>query len=357
MFQKEIKNDKTDIGQLSKLFKKEEDMLKYDDNNNCLIYGDKSDFINEDIFFKQKETIDPYYLDKRKSSIDLNLTEKNIHEFLNNDLIKALDYDDSMDPDPEENCEISDSSSSNAYISGSSDCTSKQNSPEFNSKVIKDENKININLNKDNFINKNNSNNVNNKNSDVNIDNENNKNYINKDNNIKNNEKEKDEMIDKNIKNRIEILNDPLFTPIFIPNEINKNKIKENKKIEEEKTEKKKEKKNNSLKNKFDDDVEPIIMMTMPSLEEKTKLPLEIRVGDWICLYCNNLNFSFRIKCNRCGLLRKSSTHLLKKKFYNNKYQYLDNNNNYNNFSINFNNNNNYELNYNNNFYINNNNM
>ena len=118
-----------------------------------------------------------------------------------------------------------------------------------------------------------------------------------------------------------------------------------------------KKNKNNSLKNKFDDDVEPIIMMTMTNMEEKTKLPLEIRVGDWICLYCNNLNFSFRIKCNRCGLLRKSSSHLLKKKYYNNKYQNFGNNNlNNENYSKHFNNNY-YELNYNNNFYINNNNM
>ena len=343
MFQKDVKNEKTDTGQLSKLFKKEEDMIKLD-SNNCLIYGDKSDFINEDIFFKQKETINPYYLDIRKSSIDLNLTE-NIHEFLNNDLIKALDYDDFVDP--EENCENSDSSSSNAYISGSSDYTSKQNSLELNSKVIKNEKEIN-NLNKDNSINKNNVINVNNKNPDIINENNININNINN-NNIKDNEKEKDEMIDKNIKDKIEKLNDPLFTPIFIPNEMNNKIIKEKKKKEEENIEKKKEKKNNSLKNKFDDDVEPIIMMTMANMEEKTKLPLEIRVGDWICLYCNNLNFSFRIKCNRCGLLRKSSTHLLKKKYYNNKYQYLGNNNNFNN-DINYNNNNydNYELNYNN---------
>ena len=94
----------------------------------------------------------------------------------------------------------------------------------------------------------------------------------------------------------------------------------------------------------------------MTNVEEKTKLPLEIRIGDWICLYCNNLNFSFRIKCNRCGLLRKSSAHLLKKKYYNNKYQNLGNNNNFNidNYPMNFNNNNNYELNYNNIYYGNN---
>ena len=85
----------------------------------------------------------------------------------------------------------------------------------------------------------------------------------------------------------------------------------------------------------------------MANKEEKTKLPLEIRVGDWICLYCNNLNFSFRIKCNRCGLLRKSSSHLLKQKYYSNKYQYMGNYNNYNDgYFMNYNQNGNYDTNY-----------
>ena len=35
---------------------------------------------------------------------------------------------------------------------------------------------------------------------------------------------------------------------------------------------------------------------------KKTKKILTIKEGDWICLACNNLNFSFRTTCNRCGL-------------------------------------------------------
>ena len=334
MSKKEVKNDETDTDQLPKLFSKEEDIIKFD-NNNCFIYEDKSGFINKENFIKQNETKDSYYLDKRKSSIDLNLKEKNIHEFLNDDLIKALDYDFMKQV---ENREISDASSSIAYTSGNSDNTSIKNSLQFNSKVIKNEKEIN-------FINKKNLDSVNNKDLDININNEN--------NNIKKNEKEKEEMFDKIIKEKIEILNDPLFTPIYIPNGMNNNKNKLEKK-EDEKIEKNKEKKNYSLKNKFDDDVEPTMMMSMSNLDEKTKLPLEIRVGDWICLYCNNLNFSFRIKCNRCGLLRKSTTHLLNKKYYNNKYQYLGNNNNYNNDNYSGNFNMNYDLNYNNNFHNNN---
>ena len=352
MTKNDYKNYKTDSEPISKLFKNEEDNIKIN-TNNCLIYGEKSDFINEDIFFKEKEAIDCYYLDKHKPSIDLNLSEKNLHDFFNDDLIKALD-NDLMDP--EEKCDKSDSSSSNAYISESSNCSSQFNSPEPNDKHLKNGKEIiNVNLNKETCVNRN-LNDVNkNKIQDAIIDNS--INIYNKETNIINKQIEKEDNrnnidnIDINMKDKINMLNNPLFAPIINPNkenvEIEEEKQKEEK---EHKKESKKEKRNNSLKNKFDDDVEPIIMLSMTNMEEKTKLPLEIRVGDWICLYCNNLNFSFRIKCNRCGLLRKSSTHLLKKKYYSNKYQYMGNYNNYDDsYNMNFNNNN-YELNFNNNY-------
>ena len=35
---------------------------------------------------------------------------------------------------------------------------------------------------------------------------------------------------------------------------------------------------------------------------KNNKKSLIIKEGDWICLACNNLNFAFRTKCNRCGL-------------------------------------------------------
>ena len=34
------------------------------------------------------------------------------------------------------------------------------------------------------------------------------------------------------------------------------------------------------------------------------KKALAERVGDWLCLNCNNLNFSFRDNCNRCDMNR-----------------------------------------------------
>ena len=311
-------------------FREEEDFSEFN-SQNCFIYGDKSDYTNEDIFSKQK--------DEHKSSIDLNINDKKLHEFLNDDLIKALNNDMMA---PEDNCELSDSSSTNAYASGNSENTSNSNSPELNVKLPKKIENINMNLNNENCLNKINSN-------DINKNNLLNSNNINNENNINKEQIKSENNLDENIKNKIEILNDPLFAPIFIPKNINNiEKDNMNEDIEnphKENYKRKKEKKNNSLRNKFDDDVEPIIMLTM-STEEKTKLPLEIRVGDWICLYCNNLNFSFRIKCNRCGLLRKSSAHLLKKQYMmNNKYQYIGNYNNYYNesYSMNYSQNNNYD--------------
>ena len=31
------------------------------------------------------------------------------------------------------------------------------------------------------------------------------------------------------------------------------------------------------------------------------------RVGDWVCIKCKNLNFSFRVICNRCQLAKAES--------------------------------------------------
>jgi hypothetical protein len=36
--------------------------------------------------------------------------------------------------------------------------------------------------------------------------------------------------------------------------------------------------------------------------KKKKKKNFEAREGDWTCYFCKNLNFSFRKKCNRCGV-------------------------------------------------------
>ena len=50
---------------------------------------------------------------------------------------------------------------------------------------------------------------------------------------------------------------------------------------------------------------------------------------DWYCSFCNNLNYSFRIKCNRCGTSKESSDYAYKKMFEQQNYVYNQNNNNY----------------------------
>ena len=43
--------------------------------------------------------------------------------------------------------------------------------------------------------------------------------------------------------------------------------------------------------------------------KSKHKKQFKVRLGDWICPKCENLNFSFRNKCNRCGLSKEKIEH------------------------------------------------
>ncbi len=43
---------------------------------------------------------------------------------------------------------------------------------------------------------------------------------------------------------------------------------------------------------------------------KKKKKPFVERVGDWVCIKCKNLNFSFRVVCNRCQLAKTESEKL-----------------------------------------------
>jgi hypothetical protein len=272
-----------------------EDNKNISDYDKCFLYEDNEDCQKEDNLLKEKGVNEFPLFSKLKNSTDLNITDKNLHKFLGEDLINALNNDL---VDPEENSDSSDSNISNGYITGSSECTSKSNSPEFSLKFPKIEKDINMSLNLESILKQN----------------------------------ENDNDLD-DIKEKIKFLNDPSFTPMIIPPKMNEKLeeeiIKKEFKGNDQKDEKK-ETKNNPLKNKFDDNVEPLIMPSMLNKEVKTKLPLEIRAGDWICNFCNNLNFSFRVKCNRCGLLRKSTSHIIRYNYINNKYQYMGNYDNYN---------------------------
>ena len=43
--------------------------------------------------------------------------------------------------------------------------------------------------------------------------------------------------------------------------------------------------------------------MRKSSSNKIREMPSE-RVGDWVCLNCENVNYGFRKECNRCSLLR-----------------------------------------------------
>ena len=46
---------------------------------------------------------------------------------------------------------------------------------------------------------------------------------------------------------------------------------------------------------------------TIPKMGEKKKRQFAERQGDWVCMKCKNLNFSFRVVCNRCQLPKGDS--------------------------------------------------
>lgn len=43
----------------------------------------------------------------------------------------------------------------------------------------------------------------------------------------------------------------------------------------------------------------------------KLKKPFVERPGDWVCIKCKNLNFAFRIHCNRCKTSKQTSNMML----------------------------------------------
>ena len=181
-----------------------------------------------------------------KNSIDSN--EQNLHKFFNYDLINSLN-NVSLDL----NLSFSNSdSSTKECISKNSNSNSRNNS----SDNIKDDLSINKSINQDNQINE-------------------------------------DKSIGSIINNDFNILNDPKFAPQYIPKKMRNQLIgKKNENFFQTK----------SL-NKFDDDNSKIFAPK----QKKCKIPFEIRLGDWICCFCNNLNFAFRIKCNICGILKQNS--------------------------------------------------
>ena len=59
----------------------------------------------------------------------------------------------------------------------------------------------------------------------------------------------------------------------------------------------------NNIKNANNNNNEENCEIIIPiRKKKKQKKNFEVREGDWTCYFCKNLNFSFRKKCNRCGV-------------------------------------------------------
>jgi len=57
--------------------------------------------------------------------------------------------------------------------------------------------------------------------------------------------------------------------------------------------------------------------------KKKSKKPFQERVGDWVCIKCKNLNFSFRLICNRCQLTKIESDKLFEN-YMKNLFNYVN---------------------------------
>ena len=198
---KNVHLNSEDLHKSVKNEKSEDENLNKENDEKCLLYEDDNDCLNRENLFEGKEEKFSPHINRHKNSTDSNLTEKNLHKFLNEDLIQAINNDL---VDPEDNSDSSECDISNGYITGSSQCTSKANSPELNIRLPKIKKDISMTLNIENTS----------------------------DNQVKDDIKEDDPVMD-DIKEKIKILNDPSFTPMIFPEQIN-NKFEEkliNKKI------------------------------------------------------------------------------------------------------------------------------
>ncbi len=102
-----------------------------------------------------------------------------------------------------------------------------------------------------------------------------------------------------------------MYIPIQMRNKEQKVKGEKNPKNQKNKDDK---------KNKFDHSKKNNLKK-----EGKLKKPFEVRIGDWNCTKCSNLNFSFRSKCNRCGLPKEISNQgreMMPQEIYNQNLNY-----------------------------------
>ena len=236
-----------------------------------------------------------------KFSIDMpNVPKQRLHEYLSEDLLNALEISPSI---PNLNNDIQ---NMDINVNETDNIINNPNSlfgfSLYPSNIDNNlDNNINNNLNSfsDFNIQQNNNNEFLQKNNIINI---NNNNEINKNDNNYN--------INKDLISKINIDNPPMYIPVQMRQKEQKNILNvenANYEIKKNKDEK------NIPKNKFDKKI------NNSKKERKFKKHFEVRVGDWTCSKCSNLNFSFRSKCNRCGLPKGISLQIVNQEEYNQK--------------------------------------
>ena len=295
----------------------ETDNLKYKDSKNL------------NPFLQQK--LDSFDSKARfKYSIDIpNVSKQRLHEYLNDDLLNALDYSPNIPKLNSGNISnISNDNNANNDLLG----FSLYSQPNNNNQNLNNKNENNIN-NLSDFSNMNNN---------YNDNNNYNNNYNDNNNNIQNYNYTNNNNLNYNINN----------PQIFIPSKLRNNEHNNQDNIE-------KNKNYQNYNNQIKEDIKDKNKNKLDNRNKKgqnlkkdknNKRYFEVRAGDWTCVKCNNLNFSFRNKCNRCGLPKEFNT-----KFEsmntdilnpNINYQFMNENNNSNAIYLNnINNNNNMNVN------------
>jgi hypothetical protein len=281
-------------------YNKEKEEEELDDIDN-LRY--KDEYNNNNYPMQRLDSSDSPLKAPFKFSIDLpNVSKQRLHEYLNDDLLNALEISPSI-PNLNngiQNMKINENdklntknnnNNPNSLMGFSLYPTNIENTPNNNNlNMISDynihQNPPNIHM--ANNMNNNNINNINNMNN-INIINTYNLNNINNYNNNYNN----NNMINSNLN----LDNQPMYIPPQMRNNDQKMKMEKNNGNNNNKYQSNRDEKN---KNKYEG-------KKNLKKEGKSKKPFEVRAGDWNCTKCSNLNFSFRSKCNRCGLPKEMS--------------------------------------------------
>ena len=270
-----------DIG-FNKLFiLTEEDISNLDNRNEKEDYKD-NEKQNEIKKEKEKEKEKENQDFENKISIDLSdINHKKLHNYLNDDLIDAIDkcLDEPID-NQNASSELSHNEIDTNY-SQSNDADIFNNYSKLNNNNCNyySQNPQNLNINfahnTISFFPK-----ANKKGEEVDINN--NKKIM--------NVNEKKDGKNKHIKKLVDYFggSSPLDAPVYIPHKFKSLKFNQ-------KPNSIGESESNSNIDKNEE---------KEKKEEKSKKPFEIREGDWTCEFCYNLNFAFRTKCNRCGLIK-----------------------------------------------------